>query len=235
VAGQAGYYAVALDNGDAGIARVAANQKPASVGGHSVTRSQYLGTTTQSILSNWSKAVNDIGAYGLHELGPPGANTSIIGGGTDLGTLIKMAQSKGSAILTKTPSSAEWDPTPTVFVAGLGSVVSGAVAAAGVAAAGETAAEAAAGGGAAEAGAAGTAGGLAGAAARGAAGAAAKAAAGVGLADLLGAKDTEKLIIRALEALVGIALLLLGLSALTGVSNGSPVDAVKTVGRYIPK
>jgi hypothetical protein len=69
---------------------------------------------------------------------------------------------------------------------------------------------------------------------KGAAQTAAKAAAGLGvasgLADLLGATDIEAFVIRALEALVGIALIALGLQALTGTgSQGNPVQAVRSV------
>jgi hypothetical protein len=56
-----------------------------------------------------------------------------------------------------------------------------------------------------------------------------------GLAGLLGASsDMEKLLIRGLEALVGIALLILGLQALTGTgSQGNPVAAVRGAAKYI--
>lgn len=211
MAGQAGYYAVALDNGAAGIVRVAANQIPSTVGGHSVTKYSYLGTTEQAILSNWTTAVNAIGAQGLHELGSPGTQQALVGGGTDLGTLIHAAETKGSGILTTTPSSAEWDPAFTVIAGGLGAIVSGSVTAAGE---GEAAtAGAGAGGLGLSAGSVGT------------------AVKGLGLAGLLGATGNTALMLRALEALAGGALILLGLSALTGQADGNPVNAVRSVVR----
>lgn len=56
-----------------------------------------------------------------------------------------------------------------------------------------------------------------------------------GLADLLGLSGAEALLVRVLEALAGIALLLLGLSALTGTTNGNPVTVTKTVTRKAAK
>jgi hypothetical protein len=60
--------------------------------------------------------------------------------------------------------------------------------------------------------------------AKAAAAAAAKAA---GLAGLLGATGAEAFAIRILEGLVGVALIFLGLQALTGQGSGSPVQAIK--------
>jgi hypothetical protein len=50
-----------------------------------------------------------------------------------------------------------------------------------------------------------------------------------GLAGLLGASAIEGFIVRALEALVAIALIALGLQALTGTGTGNPVSAARTV------
>jgi hypothetical protein len=62
-------------------------------------------------------------------------------------------------------------------------------------------------------------------------GSAAAKALGGGLAGLLGLSGGEALIARALEALVGFALILLGLQALSGTgSQGNPVAAVRSVG-----
>ena len=218
MAGQAGYYLVALADRSAGIVRVPANQRPLTVAGHTVVKSQYLGTTTQDILANWKQAVKDIGAFGLDELGPPGSQQAIVGSSTDVGTLIHSAMTNGAGILTQTPSSAEWDPGPTILAGGLGGIVSGVVRSAGAAAAGE-----AAGGGAADA----AAGAVTGA---GAGGAGVAITGAAGLAGLLGLTDNwQQLLIRALEALAGMALLLLGLQALTGQGDGNPV----TLGRKV--
>jgi hypothetical protein len=46
----------------------------------------------------------------------------------------------------------------------------------------------------------------------------------------LGLGDIEQFAIQVLEGLVGVALIFLGLQALTGQGSGSPVDAVKKVG-----
>lgn len=63
---------------------------------------------------------------------------------------------------------------------------------------------------------------------------AAKAAAGLGLAGLLGATGWAGLLVRALEALAGAALILLGLQALTGQGDsGHPVKAVSKVTRSV--
>src|SRR5581483_97992 len=217
MAGQPGYYLVILDNHTAGIVQVPANQKPQSVAGHSVLTMSYLGASTKDILANWDAAIRQTGAVGLYELGPPGSESAIIGGGTDLGTLIKQAETRGSAILTHTPSSAEWDPAFTILAGGLGAVVSGAVRAA---AAGADAAST----GGTTAGTTATSG-----AVSGATSAAAKALAGAGLTGLLGVTDSwQQLAIRVLEGLAGIALLLLGLQALTGQgAQGNPIKAAK--------
>lgn len=108
--------------------------------------------------------------------------------------------------------------------------VSGAGAAADAAAAAATADAAATGAGstAATAGA----GGAAGAAAKGALQAAGGAAAKKGLAALLGAGAWAEFGVRALEAMVGAALVLLGLQALTG-GSGNPVDAVKSAAKHM--
>ena len=55
-----------------------------------------------------------------------------------------------------------------------------------------------------------------------------------GLGDLLGLSGIEALVVRILEGMVGVALLLLALSALTGQSSGDPVSAVKTAARHVP-
>jgi hypothetical protein len=54
-----------------------------------------------------------------------------------------------------------------------------------------------------------------------------------GLAGLLGATGNTALVIRALEGLVGVALLFLGLQALTGTGTGNPVSAVKTATKAV--
>jgi hypothetical protein len=131
MANQPGYWAVTLDNGGAGVARAAAGQKPVSVSGHAVRNLSYLGTTEKEALANWRAAVDSISAYGLFEVDPK--------------TLFGTAKEKGAGIFTKTPSSAEWDPTFTVIAAGAGGIVAGAVRAAAAGAAGEGAVGTAAG------------------------------------------------------------------------------------------
>lgn len=116
------------------------------------------------------------------------------------------------------------------IVAGATAGIAGAGAAADAAAVG--AADAAATGAAdtaASAGASGAAGGVAGKFASSTAGK----VAGAGLAGLLGlTSDWQQILIRALEALAGIALLLLGLQALTGTGGqGSPAATVKRYAR----
>jgi hypothetical protein len=55
-----------------------------------------------------------------------------------------------------------------------------------------------------------------------------------GLSGLLGLTgDWQKLLVRALEALAGMALLLLGLQALTGQGDGNPVTLARKVGRTV--
>lgn len=113
----------------------------------------------------------------------------------------------------------------------LGAEITGAAAgAAGAATAAADAATAAA--GTADTAAAGTAGGTAGGdiASKIAASTSGKVA-GAGLAGVLGlTSDWQQLIIRGLEALAGIALLLLGLQALTGMgAQGNPIKAARSV------
>jgi hypothetical protein len=102
--------------------------------------------------------------------------------------------------------------SPLAGVAGI--TVAGKIAGAGAEAGG---AEAGAGGGAAAQ------------AAKAAAAKAAKAATGTIVGAGLAGGDIEKFVVRVLEGLVGVAVIFLGLQALTGQGSGSPVQAVRTI------
>jgi hypothetical protein len=67
----------------------------------------------------------------------------------------------------------------------------------------------------------------------GAASTAAKTALGAGLLSGLGGSDIEQFAVRVLEGLVGIALIFLGLQALTGLGDGTPAGAAATAAKYV--